>query len=144
GVAVAKRLSQDLSTTPMAFDPAGINPAPEGPLRRVITRPMLLFFIIGDILGAGIYALVGEVGAEVGGAMWAAFLLAIVLAGFTASTYAELATKYPHAAGSALYVSRAYKVPFFTFIVGFAVMASGITSASTIARAFGGDYLATF
>jgi len=50
---------------------------------------MLLFFIIG----AGIYALVGEVG----GAIWIAFTVALVLALCTAFAYAELVTKDPHA-----------------------------------------------
>ena len=63
---------------------------------------MLLFFILGDILGAGIYALVGEVAAEVGGAVWTAFLVALALAVFTAFAYAELVTKYPYAGGAAL------------------------------------------
>ena len=113
-------------------------------LRRVISSRMLLIFIVGDILGAGIYALVGEVGAEVGGAIWTAFTAALVLAVFTAFAYAELVTKYPQAAGSALYVNRAYRVPFLTFMVAFAVMASGITSASTLSRAFAGDYFKEF
>ncbi len=116
----------------------------EGPLRRVISRRMLTFFVIGDVLGAGIYALVGEVGAEVGGAIWAAFLLALGLAVFTAFAYAELVTKYPKAAGAALYVNRAFGRPFITFMVAFAVVASGLASAATIARAFGGDYLSAF
>ena len=51
---------------------------------------MLLFFIIGDILGGGIYALVGEVGAEIGGAIWMAFAAAGIVAAFTAASYAEL------------------------------------------------------
>ena len=58
---------------------------------------MLLFFILGDVIGAGIYALVGEVGGEVGGAIWVAFTVALVLALCTAFAYAELVTKYPHA-----------------------------------------------
>ncbi len=114
------------------------------PLNKSISRKMLLLFVMGDILGGGIYALVGEVGGEVGGAIWAAFALAWVLAVFTATAYTELVTKYPQAAGAALYVNRAFKVPFFTFMVAFAVMASGVTSASTLATAFGGDYLAEF
>ena len=114
------------------------------PLKPVITRAMLVIFVIGDVLGAGIYALVGEVGGRVGGAIWAAFLLALVLALFTAGAYAELVTKYPQAAGAALYVNRAFRRPFFTFMVAFAVMASGITSAATLATAFGGDYLSEF
>ncbi len=117
---------------------------PDTPLRRVITSRMLLIFVIGDVLGAGIYALVGAVGAEVGGAIWTAFTAALILAVLTAFAYAELVTKYPQAAGSALYVDRAYRVSFFTFMVGFAVMCSGITSASTLSRAFAGDYLEQF
>ncbi|MBA2517150.1 MAG: amino acid permease [Solirubrobacterales bacterium] len=114
------------------------------PLKPAITRTMLIVFVIGDVLGAGIYALVGEVGGEVGGAIWTAFLLALVLAVFTAGAYAELVTKYPQAAGAALYVHRAFRKPFFTFMVAFAVMCSGITSAATLATAFGGDYLSEF
>ncbi len=40
------------------------------PLRRAITGKLLFLFILGDVLGAGIYALVGEVAGEVGGAIW--------------------------------------------------------------------------
>ncbi len=113
-------------------------------LKRVIGRKVLTMFIIGDILGAGIYALIGEVGAEVGGAIWTAFFVSFVLAFFTAFAYAELVTKYPRAAGAALYTHKAFGAPFFTFIVAFAVMSSGIASASTLARAFAGDYLGEF
>jgi amino acid transporter len=113
-------------------------------LRRAIGSRLLLIFIVGDILGAGIYALVGEVGGEVGGAIWTAFLAALLLAVFTAFSYAELVTKYPQAAGAALYVNKAFGIQFLTFIVAFAVMASGITSASTLSRAFAGDYLSEF
>ena len=105
---------------------------------------MLLFFVLGDVLGAGIYALVGEVGGRSGGAIWTAFGVALLLAVFTAFAYAELVTKYPQAAGAALYVNKAFRMPFLTFMVAFAVMASGITSAATLSRAFGGDYLKEF
>jgi APA family basic amino acid/polyamine antiporter len=119
--------------------------APAQPeLRRAISRNMLLALVIGDVLGAGIYALVGAVAGRTGGAIWSAFLLALTLALFTACAYAELVTKYPLAAGAALYVHKAWRRPFLTFLVCFAVMCSGLTSASTLARAFGGDYLAAF
>ncbi len=117
---------------------------PDGELKRAITPALLLLFIVGDILGGGIYALVGEVGAETGGAIWAAFGLALVMAVFTAGSYAELVSKFPHAGGAALYVNRAYKARLFSFLVAFAVMASGVTSAAALASAFGGDYLSVF
>jgi amino acid transporter len=103
---------------------------------------MLLVFVVGDILGAGIYGLVGQVAGKVGGAIWASFLVAMTLAFFTAFAYAELVTKYPGAAGAALYTHKAFKRPFPTFMVAFVVAISGITSASTAARLFGGTYLA--
>jgi amino acid transporter len=113
-------------------------------LRRGIGPWLLLFFVLGDIVGAGIYALVGEVGGLIGGAIWAAFLFAFVLAIFTAASYAELVTKYPRAGGSATYVNNAFRNRFISFMVAFAVMASGITSACTLTLAFSGDYLAQF
>lgn len=119
-------------------------PAPDPTLKRAITPPMLLIFIVGDVLGAGIYALVGVVADRVGGAIWAAFLFALVLALLTAFAYAELVTKFPEAGGAAVWANRAFRLPFLTFIVAFAVMMSGVTSAATLARAFGGDYLAVF
>lgn len=117
---------------------------PETTLKRAISRNMLIALVIGDVLGAGIYALVGEVAGRVGGAIWSAFLLALTLALFTACAYAELVTKYPLAGGAAVYVNRAWRRSFLTFLVAFAVMSSGLTSASTLARAFGGRYLSAF
>ncbi|MFI5025713.1 MAG: APC family permease [Solirubrobacterales bacterium] len=116
----------------------------DGELKRAITPKLLLLFIVGDILGGGIYALVGEVGAETGGAIWAAFMLALVAALFTAGSYAELVSRYPHAGGAGLYVHKAFGNRFLAFIVAFAVVVSGITSASALARAFGSDYLNVF
>ena len=118
---------------------------PEQPsLKRVIGRRMLLLFVLGDILGSGIYVLVGKVGGHVGGMLWLPFLLAFILAVLTAAAYSELAGKYPQAAGAALYVNKAFGIPFVTFIVAFGVMMSGVTSAGVAAQAFGGRYLAEF
>ena len=110
------------------------------PLKRAISRNMLLMLVVGDVLGAGIYALVGQVAGRVGGAFWVAFLMALALAVFTAFGYAELVTKYPKAAGAAVYVNRAWGKPFLTFLVAFAVMCSGLTSAATLSRAFAAGY----
>lgn len=129
---------------PAPADPRAATGEGDGLLNRAISRKMLLVFIVGDILGGGIYALVGEVGGRIGGAIWVAFAVALLLAALTAASYVELTTKYPRAGGAGVYVNRAFKIPFVSFVVAFAVMASGVTSAATLARAFGGDYLSVF
>jgi amino acid transporter len=108
------------------------------PLNRAISKPLLVVFVTGDILGAGIYAVAGKIAGAAGGALWAPMLLAFALAMLTAMSYAELVTKYPQAAGAALYIHKAFGLPFLTFIIAVAVMASGISSASTSALAFAG------
>ncbi len=113
-------------------------------LKRVMGPGLLLLFIIGDVLGTGIYALTGTVAAEVGGVVWLPFLIAFLVALITAFSYLELVTKYPQAAGAALYTHKAFGVHFLTFLVAFAVMSSGITSASTAARAFSANAAAVF
>jgi amino acid transporter len=110
--------------------------AAEPTLLRVMGPWLLLLFIVGDILGTGIYALTGQVAKQVGGVVWLPFVVAFIVAVITAFSYLELVTKYPRAAGAALYTHKAFGIHFVTFIVAFAVMCSGITSASTASRAF--------
>lgn len=116
----------------------------EPSLKRVMGPGLLLLFVVGDILGTGVYALTGQVAAEVGGAAWLPFLAAFIVAILTAFSYLELVTKYPQAAGAALYTHKAFGIHFLTFIVAFTVMASGITSASTASRAFASNLAEAF
>jgi APA family basic amino acid/polyamine antiporter len=113
-------------------------------LKRAIGPKLLLLFIVGDILGTGIYALTGQVAAEVGGAAWLPFLIAFAVATVTAFSYLELVTKYPQAAGAALYVHKAFGIQFVSFLVCFIVMSSGVTSASAASRAFAVNLVAGF
>jgi amino acid transporter len=113
-------------------------------LKRVMGPKLLLLFIVGDILGTGIYALTGQVAGEVGGAAWLPFVIAFAVASVTACSYLELVTKYPQAAGAALYVHKAFGKHFLTFLVCFAVMCSGITSASAASRAFAANLVTGF
>jgi amino acid transporter len=113
-------------------------------LRRAITGPMLFAFILGDVLGAGIYALMGVLSEEVGGMLWAPLLLALLLALLTAGSYAELVTKYPRAGGAAVFAERAFHSRIVSFLVGFSMLAAGVVSAAGLAIAFAGDYLQTF
>jgi amino acid transporter len=118
--------------------------AEEPTLRRVMGPWLLLLFIVGDILGTGVYALTGQVAKEVGGAVWLPFLIAFAVALMTGFSYLELVTKYPRAAGAALYTHKAFGIHFVTFLVAFAVICSGITSASTASRAFAVNFSSAF
>jgi amino acid transporter len=111
-------------------------------LKRVMGPRLLLLFIVGDILGAGVYAVTGTIAGEVGGIAWLPFLLAFAVAALTAASYLELVAKYPQAAGAALYTHKAFRIHFVTFLVAFAVISSGITSAATSSRLVGSNLLA--
>ncbi len=113
-------------------------------LKRAMGPKLLLLFIVGDILGTGVYALTGKVAGEVGGAAWAPILLAFAVATVTAFSYLELVTKYPQAAGAALYTHKAFGIHFVTFLVTFAVLSSGITSASTASKFLAENFIVGF
>jgi amino acid transporter len=101
-------------------------------LERAITAPLLFFYVLGDVLGSGIYALIGVMAASVGGAFWTSFVVGVSAAMLTGFAYAELITKYPQAAGAALYVSRAFGNRFLTFLITFCTVAASL--AATGAR----------
>ena len=113
-----------------------------GELKRVMGPKLLLLFIVGDVLGAGVYAVTGDVAGNVGGMAWLPFLLAFGVAALTAMSYMELVTKFPQAAGAALYTEKAFGLHFATFLVAFAVVCSGITSASTSSQLLAANLLA--
>ncbi len=109
-------------------------------LKRVMGPGLLLLFVVGDILGTGVYALTGKVAGEVGGAVWLPFLCAFIVALLTATSYLELVTKYPRAGGAAVYTHKAFGIHFLTFLLTFAVMCSGLTSASSASKAFAANF----
>jgi amino acid transporter len=138
--AIEGLMQREVTEVGMTEQPVTVQGEEKTDLKRVMGPGLLLLFIIGDILGTGIYALTGQVAAEVGGVVWLPFLIAFIVALLTACSYLELVTKYPQAAGAALYTHKAFGIHFLTFIVAFAVMSSGITSAATASRAFASNF----
>lgn len=113
-------------------------------LARNMSGALLFFYVLGDVLGSGIYALIGLVAGEVGGAFWTAFALGIAVALITGFAYAELVTRYPVAAGAALYIAKAFKNQFFTFVVTFCMLAAIVSASGALALTFGGEYFKEF
>jgi len=111
---------------------------PDPQLRRSLGFWALVFYGVGDILGAGIYALVGKVAGVAGSASWAAFGIALFVAGLTALTYAELGGRFPRSAGESFFTEQAFRRPGLALLVGWVVLCSGILSLATVSVAFGG------
>lgn len=110
-------------------------------LKRVLSLPLLVFYGVGVTIGAGIFALIGEVVKAAGDLAPAAFLLSGLIAGTTGVSYALLSTVYPRAGGEAIYVKSALG-KFFGQAVGYGVTTTAIVSSAVITIAFSG-YLGT-
>jgi amino acid transporter len=108
-----------------------------------ISGLLATFYALGTILGAGIYVLVGKVAAEAGLLAPLAFALAAGVAALTGLAYAELAARFPRAAGAALYVQQGFGRRRLTQLAGLLVLTTGVVSAATLANGFAG-YLAVW
>lgn len=105
-------------------------------LKRSITARQLYFYVVGDVLGSGIYVLVGLVAAAVGGAFWMAFLAGVSIALITGLAYAELVTKYPQAAGASLYINKAFRSPVLTFFITICMLSANMAAVGSLAAGF--------
>ena len=105
-------------------------------LKRSITAKQLYFYVVGDVLGSGIYVLVGLVAAAVGGAFWMAFLAGVAIATITGLAYAELVTKYPQAAGASLYINKAFRKPILTFFITICMLSANMAAVGSLASGF--------
>ena len=106
---------------------------PSPKLRRSLTTPLLTLYGLGVTVGAGIYVLVGATAEAAGPYAAVSFLVAALVVSLTALSYAELATRYPVSAGEAAYVEAGFQRGWMAVLIGLAVAASGIISASAVA-----------
>ena len=112
-------------------------------LARNISLPLLVFYGLGTILGAGIYVLVGKIAGASGLLAPLAFLVAAIVAGITALSYCQLVVFIPKSSGESNYVDAAFNQPWLTRTVGLLVVFTGIVSCATLANGFVG-YLQSF
>lgn len=111
-------------------------------LRRVLSLPWLVFYGVGVTIGAGIFALIGDVIGVAGDhAPWA-FLVAGAVAAFTAFSYAALSSAFPRAAGEAVYVTHGI-APWAGRLVGYGLILTALMSCAVISLAFA-RYVASF
>ena len=112
-------------------------------LKRSLSLPLITLYGLGTIIGAGIYVLIGKVSGQAGIYAPIAFVVAAVVAGVTAFTYAELVARHPRSAAEAVYVEAAFNQRWLAGLAGWAVVAVGVISSATIANGFVG-YLHLF
>ncbi len=112
-------------------------------LKRRISLFGITMYGVGNVLGAGIYALIGEVVGITGNISWLAFVLASITGAFTGLSYAELSAMYPKSAAEFVYTEEAFKIRKLSFTLGWIIIFSGVLSAATVALGFAG-YVANF
>jgi basic amino acid/polyamine antiporter, APA family len=112
-------------------------------LKRSLSLTEVIFFGVGAVLGAGIYALIGKVAGFSGNLLWIAFLIASLTALLSAFSYAELTAAIPGAGGEFIYAKKALGNKM-GIVLGSIVSMSGIISAATVSIGFSGYFSQLF
>ena len=98
---------------------------------------------IGAMVGAGIFALLGEASAISGSAVYISFVLGGIIALFSGYSLGKLGARYPSSGGIVEYLSQSWGTGFFTGTMSIMLYFSAVVSLSLIAKAFG-NYAVTF
>ena len=112
-------------------------------LRRALNLPLLVLYGLGVTIGAGIYVLIGATAGRAGIHAPLSFVFASIVMAFSASSFAELAGRYPVSAGEAAYVRHGFDSQFLSLVTGILVVFAGTVSSAAIAIGASG-YLMDF
>jgi amino acid transporter len=91
----------------------------------------------GVMIGAGVFALMGQVAGTAGAWFPLAFVAAAAVAGTTAYSYVKLSNTFPSAGGIGMFLNKAYGVGPIAATFTMAMWASMILNESLVARTFG-------
>lgn len=105
-------------------------------LKRSLSLTQIVLYGLGTTVGAGIYALLGEVVGKAGLFTPVSFAVALLLVSFTALTFAELVGRFPKSAGEAVYVHKGFDSRHLALVVGLLVVASGTVSSAALINGF--------
>jgi APA family basic amino acid/polyamine antiporter len=109
-------------------------------LRREAGLFQVITYGVGNIIGAGIYVLVGDAAGLAGNLVWLAFLVGAIAALFTGLTYAELASMYPKAASEYIYLGRAYGNRLIAFLTQWTMLITEVVAAAAVSIGFAGYF----
>ncbi|MDH5613358.1 MAG: amino acid permease [Gammaproteobacteria bacterium] len=109
-------------------------------LKRSLSLSLITFYGLGSILGAGIYALIGKVAGAAGYYAPLSFVVASIIASFSALSYAELASRYPVSGGESVYLYEGFHLRWLSTAVGLLIVCAGIMSSAAISHGFAGYF----
>ena len=110
---------------------------------RALGLGALIIYGVGDILGAGIYAIVGKIAGHAGPLTWLSFAIAMGVVLLTALSYSELSSRFPKSGGVSIYIQEAFSCKWLSIFAGLLLLSATILSMSTLSQAFVG-YLGAF
>ena len=122
---------------------SGMQPS-EPSLRREAGLFQVVAYGVGNIVGAGIYVLVGDAAGLAGGLLWLAFLAGAIIALFTGLSYAELSSMYPKAASEYVYMGRAYGNRLLSFLTQWIMLITELVAAAAVSIGFAGYFSSIF
>jgi len=97
----------------------------------------------GVMIGAGIFALTGQIAELAGPGFPWVFVVAALVTGFSAYSYIKLSNAFPSAGGIAMFLEKAYGRTAVTASAGLLMAFSMVINESLVARTFG-TYTARF
>jgi amino acid transporter len=98
----------------------------------------------GVMIGAGIFALTGQIAELAGPVFPMAFLIAAFISGFSAYSYVKVSNKYPSSGGIAMILKKAYGPSTITGAAALLMVLSMIINESLVARTFASYSLQIF
>lgn len=113
-------------------------------LKRDISLSVAILYGVGIILGAGVYALIGEASGLAGNSVWLSFVLAAAVSAFTGLSYMELISMFPRSAAEYIYVKNAFGNKLLAFNVGWVEIFADIIATSAVSLGFAGYFHALF
>lgn len=128
----------------MKIEPGNVSSTAEPALKRELGLFQVVMYGVGNIIGAGIYVLIGGAAGLAGNMVWLAFFVGALVALFTGLSYAELASMYPKAASEYVYVGRAYGSRLLSFLTEWTMLVTEIVAAATVSLGFAGYLSAVF
>ncbi len=92
---------------------------------------------VGAMIGAGIFALLGQAGAIAGSAVYLSFIIGGVIAMLSGYSLGKMGARYPAAGGIVEYLAQGYGVGVFTGAMSIMLFIAAVVSLALVAKTFG-------